>query len=72
MDKDNNYYQRNIYIFFNWDYVCARSTLCATFCVCCSRRCGEVFCGKCSQYRRRLSLFATPDPNGISYRVSTM
>ncbi|KAL9963495.1 hypothetical protein ACROYT_G027006 [Oculina patagonica] len=33
------------------------------------RRCGEVFCGKCSQYRRRLSLFATPDPNGISYRV---
>ena len=32
-------------------------------------RCGEVFCGKCSQYRRRLSVFGTPDPNGFSYRV---
>ena len=34
-------------------------------------RCGEVFCGKCSQFRRRLSLFATPDPDGKSYRVGT-
>lgn len=33
------------------------------------RRCGEVFCGKCSQFRRRLTLLAQPDPNGISYRV---
>ena len=31
-----------------------------------------MFCGKCSQYRRRLSLFATPDPDGINYRVSTV
>ena len=35
-----------------------------------SQRCGEVFCSKCSQFRRRLSLVATPDPSGISYRVS--
>ncbi|XP_001625716.2 vacuolar segregation protein PEP7 isoform X2 [Nematostella vectensis] len=32
-------------------------------------RCGEVFCGKCTQFRRRLSILATPDPDGISYRV---
>jgi len=31
-----------------------------------------VFCGKCTQYRRRLSLLATPDPNGFAYRVSLL
>ncbi|KAK2573825.1 RUN and FYVE domain-containing protein 2, partial [Acropora cervicornis] len=33
------------------------------------RRCGEVFCNQCSQFKRRLSLLAIPDPNGVSYRV---
>lgn len=33
------------------------------------RRCGEVFCNQCSQFKRRLSLLAKPDPNGVSYRV---
>lgn len=71
MDKDNNYYQRNFFFSIGIMYVPGQPCV-QLFCVCCSRRCGEVFCGKCSQYRRRLSLFATPDPNGISYRVSTM
>lgn len=36
-----------------------------------SWRCGEVFCNQCSQFKRRLSLLAIPDPNGVSYRVRT-
>ena len=52
--------------------------VCSTFCpllhlpVCCSLRCGEVFCGKFCQYGHHLSLLATPELNGISYRVSKM
>ncbi|XP_065196179.1 uncharacterized protein LOC135827650 [Sycon ciliatum] len=33
------------------------------------RRCGDVFCDACTQYKRKLSLYAKPDPDGQLYRV---
>ena len=33
------------------------------------RCCGELFCGKCSAYHRRLSPQAELDPNGVWERV---
>lgn len=33
------------------------------------RRCGEIFCGKCCHYRRRLSADAQPTSDGHYYRV---
>ncbi|XP_006811901.1 uncharacterized protein LOC102810146 [Saccoglossus kowalevskii] len=33
------------------------------------RRCGEVFCWTCTNYQRRLSVLAEPDPGGKLYKV---
>ena len=33
------------------------------------RKCGDVFCNSCVQYRRKLTLLAQYDPEGKSYKV---
>ncbi|KAJ8310191.1 hypothetical protein KUTeg_012056 [Tegillarca granosa] len=33
------------------------------------RRCGEIFCSSCLQFRRKLNRLAHPDPDGKTYKV---
>ena len=61
-----------VFVFVDRGYAHVCLTFCPLLHLCCSLRCGEVFCGKFCQYGHHLSLLATPELNGISYRVSKM